>query len=321
MHHHKANTSTPAQEEFELHIPTDPTHPENCVRVPDPTAPEGVALLASGVANREEGFRDVAASDPARQESEHREEARRGVRRWVEGPFVPLYPDHPVTQPGYTPQPCVLGDACLTELELKAAKHHAHAPSPHKHAHAHSAPARGGPPAPGAAPRKRSSGGHFDRVDDGGDTASRSSKKPAAAKAPRPRKSAQDRKQKQMYAAGELGPPKTQRGPRHSHIHTTPSSAASVAESVADESVAGTDAGGDGEGDADMVADEDTGIREEGDDNDEDEQQQHEHEQHEQQHEHAEEAADTAEAQHAQPQEDPSVEGELQTMQHVEVQE
>jgi len=236
------------QEEKDMHIPTDPAAADTCCTEPDPEHAGQLRARPSSVADVSDTWRHIAEGDADRQRQQQLEERRRGLQQWLDGPFTPLYPSHPLTQPNYQPEPCKLGDKCITELER----------SMHANAAARAAYSPQKPAKPAA---------HASAA--------------AAAQPPRPRKAAvkKEIKERQVYAAGELGPPKKARAARP--VGDAASSAAAAATASTPATPASLAPAQASSADADMVLldlvgtdavagadDEDTGIRQENDDDD-----------------------------------------------------
>jgi hypothetical protein len=166
----------------------------------------------------------VSASDLARQEQEQAEESRRGLQLWMDSALsaAPLYPPHPLTQPHYTPTSCPLHANCLHALEQRA---EADAASRSHRANSHSSPYKPS----GTSKLSAAAGGFISRSkrqvgrssgepgddDEPMPTARNTTAGKKRAAAPGASSSSSKRKTtvraKQVYAAGELGPPKTSR--------------------------------------------------------------------------------------------------------------
>ena len=195
--------------EHQLHIPSDPAAPENCVTVP------GSAPQPSDVLHTTQAWQTVFAGDADRAASGYAEESRRSLQQWMSNnenlPSTPLYPNHPITQPGYKPIPCPLKSNCIHVLEAQGGAD-ARRGSPHKaavsgHGHAHRLPAAIGGVARKKAPGKPSS----DRSSDAKDPPVHMSVAKGEVKKQPKRSSAAKAATNPTSHADELGPPKAPR--------------------------------------------------------------------------------------------------------------
>lgn len=214
-----------ANHEHLLHIPSDPAAPENCIVVPGSDPP---VAHPSDVLHISAPWQSVKAGDADRAAKECAEESRRSLQQWMANnenlPSTPLYPNHPITQPGYKPIPCPLQSNCILVLEAQQASDGLRG-SPHKagagaHGHGHRLPAAiGGVVVRKKAPAKPS----FDRSSDAKDPPVRWSVAKGDVKKQPKRSSAAKVAANQTYKADELGPPKT---PRRAAADVTAAAAA-----------------------------------------------------------------------------------------------